>query len=258
MRNLMIAAATVLGLAVAPLSAKAAGPAIDIPQQDWAFNGVFGTIDIPSAQRGLQVYLQVCSSCHGLEQLAYRNLGQIGYSEDEVKAIASQYFVVDGPDDNGEMFERAAIPSDKFVSPFANEQEARAINNGAYPPDLSLIIKARADGANYLYALLTGYQEEAPEGFDLMPGMYYNDYYSGHQIAMAQPLYDDFVEYTDGTQATVSQMAKDLTYFMMFAAEPSHDQRKQMGIKVFLFLLVFTGLAYASMKKIWADVKKSA
>ncbi|MCR9256421.1 MAG: cytochrome c1 [Alphaproteobacteria bacterium] len=255
MRKFVIAAAVALGLAATPQIAKAAG-GVDVPSQSWAFEGVFGTIDIPAAQRGLQVYKEVCASCHGLSLMAYRNLAQIGFSEEEIKALAADYTVMDGPNDDGEMFERAAIPSDRFVSPYANEQEARAINNGAYPVDLSLIIKARADGANYLYALLTGYREEAPEGVDLMPGMYYNEYYGGNQIAMPQPLYDDFVEYSDGTQATVSQMAKDVTYFLKFAAEPSHDERKQMGIKVIIFLLVFTGLAYASMKKIWADVKK--
>jgi len=255
MRKLMITAAAVLGLAATPNVADAAG-GVAVPDQDWDFEGVFGTIDIPAAQRGLQVYLQVCSSCHGLSQLAYRNLEQIGFSEEEVKAIASDFFVVDGPNDEGEMFEREAIPSDKFVSPYANEEEARAINNGAYPVDLSLIIKARPNGADYLYALLTGYRDVPPEGVNLMPGMYYNEYFPGHQIAMPQPLYDDFVEYSDGTQATVSQMSRDLVYFLTFAAEPSHDERKQMGVKVILFLLVFTALAYASMKKIWADVKK--
>ncbi|XVN43433.1 MAG: cytochrome c1 [Candidatus Rickettsia vulgarisii] len=220
----------------------------------WPFDGAFGSVDRKAAQRGFQVYKEVCSSCHGLYNLYYRNLKDLGFSEAEIKEIAKNVTVQDGPNDAGEMFERPGLQSDRFIKPYPNEQAARAANNGAYPPDLSLIVKARPDGANYLYSLLTGYSE-APKDLKLMPGLYYNEYFAGHQIAMPAPLSDDQVVYMDGTKATVEQMAMDVTVFLQWAAEPEMENRKSMGLKVMMFLVVFTILFYISKKKIWQNVK---
>ena len=201
---------------------------ISYPKLDWSFKGITGTFDRPSQQRGLQVYKEVCSGCHGLRLLAYRNLQAIGYNDDEIKAFASENSV-NSINDDGEIVEREARPSDKFVSPYPNEQAARVANGGAYPPDLSLIVKARSDGANYLHALLTGYVD-APADQKIPDGMYYNKYYSGKLIGMPQPLYEDGVEYADGTKATPDQMAKDVTAFLAWAAEPEMEDRKRLGI----------------------------
>ncbi len=254
-KTTVAAAALALSLgatAVAP-DANAAGPAIDLPQHDWSFSGVFGTFDRAALQRGFQVYQNVCAACHGLDYIAYRNLAALGYNEDEIKAVAAEAIIVDGPNDEGEKFERPGIPADRFANPYPNEQAARFANNGAYPPDLSLIVKARPDGANYLRALLVGYVDP-PADFTLMEGMNYNAYFSGHQIAMGQPLWGDDVEYADGTPATIEQQAEDLTTFLAWAAEPEMEQRKTAGVMTILFLIVFTGLLYATKRKIWADV----
>ncbi len=223
-------------------------------KMDWPFDGVFGTVDRQSAQRGFQVYKEVCSACHGLYNLSYRNLKELGFSDNEVKEIAKNYTVKDGPNDSGEMFDRPAIPSDNFIHPYPNEQAARAANNGAYPPDLSLIIKAREDGANYVYSLLTGYREP-PRDFKLMPGLNYNPYFAGEQIAMPAPLSDGQVTYMDGTKATVEQMARDVTIFLQWAAEPEMEHRKSMGLKVTLFLIFFTIFFYVSKNRIWARIE---
>ena len=230
-----------------------AGEKLDYPKLDWSFLGLTGTFDRASQQRGLQVYKEVCSGCHGLRLLAYRNLKAIGYNDDEIKAFASENSV-DSFNDDGEVVEREARPSDKFVSPYPNEQAARAANGGAYPPDLSLIIKARSDGANYLHALLTGYVD-APAEQKVPDGMYFNKYYPGKLIGMPQPLYEDGVEYADGTKATPDQMAKDVTAFLAWASEPEMEDRKRLGISVILFLLVLTILSYLAMKQIWAPIK---
>jgi ubiquinol-cytochrome c reductase cytochrome c1 subunit len=253
MRLLRLAAVAV-ALAVA-VPAQAAGPSVAIPSQTWSFGGLFGTFDRASAQHGFLVYKQVCASCHAMKQLAYRNLEGIGLSEEEIRAIAAEVMIVDGPNDDGEMFERPGRPSDRFRSPFPNPQAARAANNGAYPPDLSLIVKARPNGANYLYALLTGYRESPPPGVEPMEGMHYNEYFPGHWIAMAQPLYPDMVDYPDGTPATIEQMARDVTTFLAWAAEPELEQRRAMGVRVILFLIVLAGLTYGVKRKIWADLK---
>jgi cytochrome c1 len=259
-------AAIALCALVAGGVAKAA-EAPPAPSQDWSFDGIFGTFDRPSAQRGFQVYKEVCATCHALSLVDFRNLQGIGFNEDAIKAIAAEYEIEDGPNDEGDMFFRPGLPADGLPSPFPNEQAARFANNGAYPPDLSLITKARKDGPNYLYALLTGYQDEVPlefleeykkkhDGaeFVLMDGMYFNAYFGGHQIAMAQPLYEDSVEYADGTPATIPQMSEDLVTFLHFAAEPMLEERKRMGISAMLFMFVFTGLLYALKRKIWSDV----
>ena len=230
-----------------------AGDKISYPQLNWSFSGILGTFDRASQQRGLQVYKEVCSGCHGMRLLAYRNLKSIGYNDDEIKAFAAENSV-NTINDDGEVVERPARPSDKFVSPYPNDKAARAANGGAYPPDLSLIVKARPDGANYLHALLTGYVD-APAEKKVPDGMYYNKYYSGNLIGMPQPLYDDGVEYADGTKATPDQMAKDVTAFLAWASEPEMEDRKRLGISVMLFLLLLTALSYFAMKQIWAPIK---
>ncbi|HLD77364.1 MAG TPA: cytochrome c1 [Rickettsiales bacterium] len=221
----------------------------------WTFDGFFGSIDKASAQRGFQVYKEICSSCHGLKLVAYRNLEDIGFAPEEVKFIASQYLVQDGPDDEGEMFERPGLPSDRFVSPYTNDNQARASNGGALPPDLSLIIKARHDGANYVYSLLTGYKK-APDEFPLVEGKNYNPYFEGRQIAMPEPITDDGqVEYGDGTYATKEQMIIDVVNFLQYAAEPETEKRKKMGVRTMIFLLALFAILLAAKKAVWRDVK---
>jgi len=227
--------------------------------QDWAHGGVnsffsfFSTFDRAQLQRGFQVYKEVCSACHGMGLVAYRNLEAIGFTDDEVKAIAAQYEVTDGPNDEGEMFTRPAIPADRFKEPFANKKAAAAANNGKAPPDLSLIVKARPHHEDYIYALLTGYVDP-PEGVEVPDGSYYNAYYPGHIIAMAPPIYEDGITYADGTPATVAQQAKDVTAFLAWAAEPHLEARREMGVMVILFLTVFAALMYAAKRRLWADV----
>jgi ubiquinol-cytochrome c reductase cytochrome c1 subunit len=211
-----------------------------------------GTFDRAAAQRGFQVYREVCSACHSVDYLAFRNLTALGFSADEVAAVAAEYTVTDGPDDTGEMFERPARPADPIPPPYPNPEAARAANGGALPPDLSLITKARAGGADYVYSLMVGYGE-APAGEAPREGLNYNNYFPGHWIAMPPPLSDGQVSYTDGTEATVPQMAEDVATFLTWAGEPTLEQRKQSGLKVMLFLIVLTGLTYATMRKVWAD-----
>lgn len=228
---------------------------ITLKEMYWPFEGMFGSVDRQAAQRGFQVYKEVCSVCHSMHQLSYRNLQHLGFSEEEIKELASSVTIKDGPNDQGDMFDRPGLPSDRFVSPFANDNAARAANNGALPVDLSLIIKARHDGANYVYSLLTGYQD-APEGFEMMPGVTYNDYFPGHQIAMPAPLSDGVVHYSDDTNATVDQMARDVVIFLQWAAEPEMEARKAMGLKTVLFLLALTIVFYIAKKRIWSGLKK--
>ena len=251
-----VAAAISLGLTV---SARAQDEP-HFSKQDWSFYGVFGTFDRPSLQRGFQVYKDVCSACHSLRLLSYRDLGGggaidggIGLSTDEVKAIAASVQVTDGPNDQGDMFQRPGRPSDRFVSPFPNEQAARASNNGALPPDLSLIIEARPGGPDYVYGILTGFKD-APAGFTVNQGMYYNETFAGHQIAMPPPLSDGAVTYADKTQATVPQMAHDVVTFLTWAANPELESRHRIGVKVIIFLVILTGLLYAVKRKVWSDV----
>ena len=241
-------------LLILPVStANAGGGGAELEPQQWAFSGPFGTFDRAALQRGLKVYREVCAACHGMKRIAFRNLEDLGYDESQTKAIAAEYTVIDGPDDEGEMFERPARPSDRFPSPYANDNQAKSANNNALPPDLSLITKARPNGSDYLYAILTGY-EEAPHGQELLEGQYYNKYMSGHIIAMPPPLSDDQVSYEDETPQTVEQYSKDVTEFLTWAAEPSMEDRKRMGIKVLIFLLVFAGVMYRIKKKVWANV----
>ena len=254
MRRIMVrfaVGALLAGIAAAPAIAATESP--KLPSLGWSFDGPFGTFDRGALQRGFQVYKEVCAACHSMKLLSYRNLRDIGFSEAAVKAIAAEYQVMDGPNDEGEMFERPAVPSDRFKSPFANDKAARAANNGALPVDLSLVAKSRKGGADYLHALLTGY-EDPPSGFQLAEGMQYNKYFPGHQIAMPAPLNEGQIEYADGTKATVGQMARDVSEFLMWAAEPKLEDRKRLGLKVVLFLLLLTGLFYAAKRKVWADL----
>ena len=251
MRKSMIGATVALALAA---GSAAAAVAPKPSAQDWSFDGIFGTYDRGELRRGLQVYNEVCASCHSLRLVAYRNLRDVGFGVDEVKAIVANFEVTDGPNDDGDMFTRPARPADRFASPFENDQAARAANNGALPPDLSVITKARKGGADYIYALLSGYLEEPPAGFTLSDGMYYNKYFPGHQIAMSPPLGDEAVEYADGTKATTAQMSKDVSTFLVWAAEPEMEERKRLGIKVMLFLIVLTAMLYALKRKIWSDL----
>lgn len=253
----LVVAIMAVGLSAAvSIPANAAGDAKHPAEMNWQFDGLFGTYDRNALRRGFQVYKEVCASCHSLNQIAFRNLSQEGgpeFSEAEVKAIAKEYLVEDGPDDYGDMFERDALPRDKFPSPYPNENAARAANGGAYPPDLSLITKARGGGADYIHALLSGY-EEAPEGVEMRAGLYYNPYMAGGKIAMPVPLLEELVEYSDGTEATVEQMSMDVTHFLNWTAEPELEQRKRMGFMVLIYLTIFAGLMFFSMRKIWADL----
>ncbi|MAP24339.1 MAG: cytochrome c1 [Rickettsiales bacterium] len=228
------------------------------PKHNWSFNGMLGTFDRAAAQRGYQVYRQVCASCHGLKHVRYQYLQKIGFSKAQVKAIAAEYQVRDGPDDEGEMYDRPGKPSDTFVGPYKNKKAAQAANNGSYPPDLSLITKARAGGADYLYALLTGYQELPPANVDLVPGKYYNPYFPGGQIAMAPPLLEGVVTYDDGTVATPKQMAHDVTTFLAWASEPELEQRRRLGIQWLIFLSIFTIVCYLLKRSYWKIIKKKS
>jgi len=209
----------------------ASSDVLHAPHYPWSHKGRLATFDHAALRRGFQVYQQVCATCHSLERIAYRNLVGVTFTEDEVKAImADAPEVEDGPNDQGEMYMRPAKLADYLPSPYKNEEEARMANAGALPPDLSLMVKARHSGEDYLFALLTGYHEP-PEGITLRKGLYYNPYFPGGAIGMAQQIFDDGVEYEDGTPATASQMAHDVTVFLSWAAEPEHDDRKRMGFK---------------------------
>jgi len=224
---------------------------------DWSFKSFFGKFDRASLQRGYQVYNEVCASCHSVKYLSYRNLAEKGgpeFSEEEAKAIASNFEVTDGPDSTGEMFTRPARLSDKFVMPYANAEEAKSANGGAYPPDMSVLVKARKGGADYIYSLLLGY-EDPPVEIKLDDGVYYNKYMYGNKIKMSSPLSDDLVEYSDGTKATTEQMAKDVVSFLMWAAEPHLEQRHKFGFRVIIYLVIISVLVYFSMKKIWSRIE---
>jgi ubiquinol-cytochrome c reductase cytochrome c1 subunit len=246
------AAAVALGLGLAA-PAQAVEGALEPMAQNWSFDGLFGTFDLAAAQRGLQVYREVCAACHSLEYVSFRNLAALGYDEDQVKAIAEQYEITDGPDDQGEMFQRPGRPTDFFPSPFENDAAARLANGGALPPDLSLITKARESGSDYLDSLLQGY-EEPPADVTGPEGTYYNLYFPGHFLAMPPPLSEGAVTYADGTEAMVAQMAGDVTTFLTWAAEPTLEARKQSGLKVMLFLIVLTALLFATKRKVWAPI----
>jgi ubiquinol-cytochrome c reductase cytochrome c1 subunit len=241
-------------------------------EQDWSFAGPFGHYDKGQLQRGLKVYREACAACHSLDLIAFRTLQDLGYSEGQVRALAAEYEVQDGPDSAGDMFTRAAIPSDTFPSPFANPEQAAASNNGAAPPDFSLIAKARGvirgfptfvfdiftqyaeGGPDYIYSLLVGY-EDAPEGVEVQPGTYYNPHFiAGPALAMPPPLSDGQVTYDDGSPETLDQYARDVSAFLMWAAEPHMEERKRIGFNVLIFLVLFGGLVYLTKRKVWQEV----
>ena len=281
--RLLSAAAIVAGMAFTQAPALASGGTEHPPGQKWSFSGPFGTYDRAQLQRGFKVYKEVCSACHSLEKIAFRNLSQPGgpgFTEGQVKTLAAEYKVKDGPNEQGEMFERPGRPSDTFPKPFANAEAAKAANNGAVPPDFSVIAKARTyergfpmflidivtqyqeQGVDYIAALLTGY-EEPPHGVTVEPGLNYNRYFPGNKIAMANPLiavFDDSGKpndpnfYTDGTPVTREQVAKDVSAFLMWAAEPKLEERKQTGAKVILWLMLLAGMLYFTKKRIWANI----
>ena len=230
---------------------------IEYLKTDWSFKGLFGKFDRSALQRGYQVYSEVCSSCHSMKYLSYRNLAEKGgpeFSEAQAKAIAASFEVIDGPNSDGEMFTRPGKLSDKFVMPYENVKAAQAANGGAYPPDMSVLVKARSGGVDYIYSLLQGY-DSPPAGLTLDEGVYYNKFMYGKKIKMSNQLSDGLIEYADGTNATVEQMSKDVTTFLMWAAEPHLESRHQMGFKAIIYLIILTILVYLSMKKIWSRVE---
>jgi ubiquinol-cytochrome c reductase cytochrome c1 subunit len=254
MRARILVSALALALAL-PIGTHAADDhAAAVPHRTWSFEGLFGTFDQGAAQRGFQVYNEVCAACHSMKLLAFRHLAGIGFTEDQIKQIAASKQVPDGPNDAGEMFERPGRPSDNFPAPFPNDNAARAANNGAYPPDFSTIVKGRDGGANYIFGVLAGYKDPPPPGVQLQPGMYYNEVFPGHQIAMPPPLSEGQVTYADGTPSTVEQMAADVTTFLAWASEPELETRKRMGTKVILYMIVLTGFLYAIKRRVWATV----
>ncbi len=244
-------------LLIISLGVRAAEQTNKLMDPGWTFKGYFGKFDRASLQRGYQVYTEVCAACHSMKYLNYRNLAQAGgpeFSEEQVKIIASQFEVEDGPNSEVDMFSRPARLSDSFVSPYPNDEAAKATNGGAYPPDMSVLVKARKDGANYIYSLLLGY-DDPPSSITLDDGVYYNTYMSGNKIKMANPLSENIVQYIDGTPASEEQMAKDVVTFLAWAAEPHLEARHKMGFKAILYLIIISILVYFSMKKIWSRIE---
>ena len=230
---------------------------VELIKTDWSFKGPLGKFDRASLQRGYQVYTEVCAACHSMKYLSYRNLMEKGgpeFSEVQAKAIAASFDVTDGPNADGEMFSRSARLSDKFPMPYPNDKAAQAANGGAYPPDMSVLAKARKGGVDYLYSVLLGY-EDPPAGVTLDEGVYYNKFMYGNKIKMPKPLEDDLVEYSDGTLATEEQMAKDVVSFLMWSAEPHLEARHKMGFRAIIYLTILTVLVYFSMKKIWSRIE---
>ena len=224
------------------------------PPRGWQHHGTLGTYNRAALQRGFQVYKEVCSACHSLNYVAYRDLADLGFNPAEIKAIAAEKQVPAEPDDNGDIKPRKALPSDHFVPPFANDNAARAANGGALPPDLSLIIKARHGHEDYVYSLLTGFGETPPAGEKIASGMNYNPYFQGHQIAMPQPLRDDAVTYADKTKATTAQEAEDVVTFLAWAGEPKLEARKETGTKAVIFLVVMAFVLYNVKRRIWSKL----
>jgi cytochrome c1 len=254
----VIALASLAAGAVAAESVTAAESDQTPPERHWHFDGPFGTYDRAAAQRGYQVYAEVCSACHSLELLAYRNLEELGLTENQVKSLIKDISVFDLNDD-GQPAERPAKLSDRFKKPFPNEAAAAAANNGKAPPDLSVIVKAREGGPNYVHGILTGYvpfdklTPEQIKEFNVTKDDNYNKYFPGHRIGMPPPLADSKVTYADGTKATTEQEASDVVEFLSWASEPHMEDRKRTGVRVILFLLAFAGLLYAVKRQVWSD-----
>ncbi len=277
--KLPLSAALVASLlaVVAPASAEEGGNPLP-PMQGWSFSGPFGKYDTAQLQRGYQIYRQVCSNCHSMKLVAFRNLAQPGgpqFSDSQVKALAATFKITDGVDDSGNPAERPGRPSDYLPSPFANDAAARAANGGALPPDMSVLAKARSyergglwfllapiteyqeEGVDYIHALLQGYKDP-PKDFALPEGKYYNTYFPGHAISMPPPLSDGLVSFADGAPATVDQYAKDISAFLLWTAEPKLDQRKQTGFTAVVFLAIFAFMLWQVKKRVWAGVKDSS
>ena len=256
MKNFLRILSLIIVFLTASLSSHAAEK-VEYLKTDWSFKGLFGKFDRGALQRGYQVYTEVCASCHSMKYLSYRNLAEKGgpeFTEQQAKAIAASFDVTDGPNSDGEMFTRPGKLSDKFVMPYENVKAAQAANGGAYPPDMSVLVKARGGGVDYIYSLLQGY-EDPPVGITLDEGVHYNKYMYGNKIKMSNPLSDGLIEYSDGTNATVEQMSKDVTTFLMWTAEPHLETRHQMGFKAIVYLIILTILVYFSMKRIWSRVE---
>jgi ubiquinol-cytochrome c reductase cytochrome c1 subunit len=258
MRSAAVSRAAIAGVVILALSVFASRPGEaqetpPLPHQRWSFDGVFGTYDRAAMQRGFQVYKQICSACHPVKHLYFRDLEALGYTPDQIKALAATYQVSAGPNAQGQMYQRPGRPADPIPGPFPNDEAARAANGGALPPDLSMIVKARDGGPDYVFAILNGFKP-SPPGFSLAPGKYYNEYFPSHQISMPPPLSDGAVTYADGTKATVPQMAHDVATFLSWASEPNLDTRHRIGARVFLFLIVGVGIFYAAKRKIWSAV----
>ena len=247
----------ILVISIYSYNGTAAERSHELLNPGWSFKGFFGKFDRASLQRGYQVYTEVCAACHSMKYLSYRNLSEAGgpeFSVEQAKIIASQFELTDGPNSDGEMFTRVARLSDNFVGPYENIQAATAANGGAYPPDMSVLVKARKGGADYIYSLLLGY-EEAPEGISLDDGVYYNKYMAGNKIKMSNPLSEGIVTYIDGTEATEDQMARDVTSFLAWAAEPHLEARHKIGFRAIVYLIIMTVLVYFSMKKLWSRIE---
>ena len=227
-----------------------------LKKQNWTFEGIFGRYDNSTLQRGLQIYQEVCSACHGMKRLRFRELKDLGFTNDQIKQYAKTFEILDGPNELGEKFTRPGEPSDTFVSPYKNKEEAKAAFGGAYPLDLSLLTKAMKNGPDYIYSLLTSYEESPSLDFELTDGLYYNPYYDGKVIAMPPPIYDNVIEYIDGTDANLHQLSYDIVNFLNWAAEPELQKRKSLGLKVLLFLIALTLLLYVTMKEIWLRIEK--
>lgn len=235
-------------------SVKASELELHPPAYPWSHNGLLSSLDHASIRRGYQVYKQVCAACHSMEYLAFRNLIGVSHTEAEAKALAEEFEILDGPDENGEMFTRPGKLSDYFPKPYPNDEAARASNNGALPPDLSYIVNARHGGEDYVFSLLTGYCDP-PTGVSLREGLYYNPYFPGQAVGMAPPIYNEVLEFDDGTPATMSQVAKDVCTFLRWASEPEHDQRKRMGLKVLMISSILIPLIYYMKRHRWSVLK---
>jgi ubiquinol-cytochrome c reductase cytochrome c1 subunit len=240
-------------LAVPLLVATAVAQESPMPNERWSFQSLFGTFDLAAAQRGFMIYSNVCANCHSMKLLHYRDLSGIGLNADQIKAIAAGVTVPSGLDDQGNPKEGPATPASPFKAPFANDLAARAANNSALPPDLSLIVNAREGGPDYIYGILTGFGQP-PADFKMQEGMNYNTIFPGHQIAMPPPLQDGTVDYSDGTPNNLGQEAHDVVTFLAWAANPEMVERKQIGVRVILFLVFMTGITYAVKRKVWSDV----
>ncbi len=237
------------------VSASESGAPLEPKHVEWPFEGMTGHLDKQAAQRGFQVYKQVCSACHSMNLVAYRSLSKLGFEEAEIKAIAAEKQIEDFDEKGtGERVQRPAKPFDHFVAPFANEDASRTANGGAYPPDLSLIIKAREHGPNYIYSLLTGFAA-APAGVDVVAGKNYNPYFPGHWLSMRAPLNEGALEYQDGTKATIDQMARDVVVFLQWAAEPETAERHEMGLKVLVFLGFMSVFFLIAKRRVWKNLK---